>query len=269
MPTSVATLPIGTNTPPNSNTALGVNLYYNYENTVEYFSGASVANANQWGTADEMYVKQGSGWQRVQSAHALSNGSWTSSGTNLMRTRTRRTTRARIWSLLRYGEPDGRSIYTFSLPDDLYIPTSWKLVQYHSSGLYDDVCDGTFFGQGVTIDSVRDAVIMAKRPSSNYVGSNTDTWESWQSWSGTVTNLPQSQSGNRTRVQVRTQNTTPRACGAERCIDISIPPTFVAPFNINQWVSVKAGGDCSVCNHGAELVTAVFEDPTSEVITYS
>lgn len=275
MPTSVATLPVGTNNPPNSNTSLGVQVYYHYETAIEFYDGTNSLNSGSWGTPKEIYIQHESTWKKIESAYVVSDGEWKPTGTKLQRTRTTRTTRVRIWSQNRSSNAGGAfSIYQFTLPNGLYIPSGWTMPHFSARGVYDDNMDAIFFGTDSQFPSRR-ALVLARRPTPSYAFSNTSVWSQWSAITGIVTDVPQGGGWNRLCGHVRTPNypSGQYGCGADgdAYYDrvLTTPSSYLIPFNFNQWVSIKQGDNCSTCNHGAELKEAIFEDPSSVVITYS
>lgn len=275
MPTSVATLPIGTNTPPTSTTSLGVQVYYHYEYATEFYDGMAVLNSGSWQIPKEAHIQHESTWKKIEAAYVVSGGEWKPTGTRLQRARTTRTTRVRIWSQNRYSEAGGAfSIYEFTLPNGLYIPSGWTMPQFSARGIYDDNMDAIFFGRDSQFPSRR-ALVLARRPTPSYAFSNTSVWSQWSAITGIVTDVPQGGSWNRLCGHIRTPNypAGQYGCGArgDRYYDriLTTPSSYLIPFDFNQWVSIKQGSNCSTCNHGAELKEAIFEDPSSAVITYS
>lgn len=275
MPTSVATLPVGTNNPPNSTTSLGVQVYYHYEDTIEFYDGTTTLDDGSWKSVKEVYIKHDSSWKKVEPSYVISNGEWKPTGTRLQRTRTTRTTRVRIWSKNRYSEAGGAfSIYEFTLPNGLYIPSGWTMPQFSARGVYDDHMDAIFFGQDSQFPS-RTGLVLARRNTPSYAFTNRNVWSEWLAIPGIVTDVPQGGRWNRLCGHVRTPNypSGQYGCGADgdAYYDrvLTTPSSYLIPFNFNQWVSIKQGSNCSTCNHGAELKEAIFEDPSSAVITYS
>jgi hypothetical protein len=275
MPTSVATLPIGTDRPPNTHTSLGVQVYYHYVYEMEFYYGTTVLSTQLWNIPQEVYVQQNNEWKKVESSYVMTEGEWKPSGTLLQRLKTTRTTRVRIWSRNRDSNAGGAfSIYEFTLPDELYIPSGWTMPQFSARGIYDDNMDAIFFGTDSQFP-LRRALVLARRSTPSYAFSNTSAWSQWSAITGIVTDVPQGGRWNRLCGHIRTPNYSSGqyACGADgdSYYDriLTTPSSYLIPFNFNQWVSIKQGSNCSTCNHGAELKEAIFEDPSSAVITYS
>ena len=263
---------------PPSGLGLGYQAYYHYVQTVEFFSGTAIPEGSQWRTIRSIFVNENNSWMPVRDVHVLSGGEWKPTGTNLYRIRTDRTTRYKISSVSHYREPGGAyHFHTFTIrnipgisPQSRYwIPSGLKMLGYDSSGVYDDCMDGVFWGQSEFLStSNRRAIIMSSRENPSWVGRNTERYKTWSTWSSAPRDIPCGGSWRRLCGKVRTQNYPAHRCSCDGCYERIIPDTFVVPFNIDQWVSVKVGDSCTTCNHGAHLIESIFEDPNSKVTTF-
>lgn len=275
MATSILTLPVGASQNPN-----GAQMGYQIIEKIDVVTSPGILpNQNGWNTTNAVYVNNQGEWKQVESVYVQKNGEWVQTAPKVNDLYPKKVVRLNIASSYAYA-PDfgGISFMQLQTAGGYFIPAGMKITNFRWAGRYEAIKDGLFFAQSTALSqslgqAKRKALIIGKRPTSNYTGlpGNATTnppnvsapgpQPSAFQWFTPTWSIPfrqnRSDSGNMQGVRIITPNLTfDGLCGGfdggpTDSFTLQIPSDYVLPFPVDQLISVRAAGSCgsTVCNH--------------------